>query len=157
MLKEVLVMAEVPPCELVEERSWPSPRLLKNHGKGGLGNGQSPFSWTCRGGTSTITKTSSQAHQGGISTIAKTSLQTLSMVEKKWNGAPPSSRVPSFFWALIQARWSSSNQIIATSDKKQSLKFKEGKGTYLLACYNVWWRNFNLKVNKNHILYTLKP
>jgi hypothetical protein len=41
--------------------------------------------------------------------------------------------------------------------KKQSLKFKEGKRPYLLACCNVRWRDLNLEMNKNHILYTLKP
>jgi hypothetical protein len=34
---------------------------------------------------------------------------------------------------------------------------KEGRKTYFLTCYNVQWRDLNLKMNKNLVLYILKP
>jgi hypothetical protein len=34
---------------------------------------------------------------------------------------------------------------------------KEWRVACLLAGYNVQWRDLNLKMNKNPILYTLKP
>ncbi len=85
------------------------------HAKGGLGDSQGPSPQGHWGGTPAIVETSMWAHQGGTSAIAKTSLQILMVVEKKQKGTPPSSQVPLLFWALTRARWSSSNQTIATS------------------------------------------
>jgi hypothetical protein len=38
----------------------------------------------------------------------------------------------------------------------KNLKLKEGRGAYLLAYYNTQWKYLNLKMNKNHILYTFE-
>ncbi len=40
---------------------------------------------------------------------------------------------------------------------KKSLKLKEGKRAYLLACCSVRQSDLDLKMNKNHILYIFKP
>jgi hypothetical protein len=41
--------------------------------------------------------------------------------------------------------------------KNNNLKMKEGRKTYFLTCYNVQWRDIDLKMNKNLVLHILKP
>jgi hypothetical protein len=39
----------------------------------------------------------------------------------------------------------------------KKLEIERRGRAYLLACYSMRWRDLNLKMNKNYILYTLKP
>ncbi len=64
---------------------------------------------------------------GWILAIIETSPQALLAIEKKRRGTPSSSWVPSLFWALAWACWSSSNQHSTTS-KYRNKASNCGKG-----------------------------
>ncbi len=109
--REVSTMAEIPPPKLIEEGPQPLPRPPHEH------NQEEPWPWP---------RPPKHPGQGWTLAIAETNPKALSTVEKKQKRAPPSSWVPLLFWALAQAHWSSSKQIITTSKYLKSLKLKEG-------------------------------
>ncbi len=139
---EVSTMAEVPPPKHVGEGLRPLLKPPHKHSQ------EEPRPWL---------RPPKHLDWGWTLAIAKINPSALLALEKKQRGAPSSSRVSSLVWALAWAHWSSSKQTIATSNIFKSLKLKARKGTYLLTCYSMQWRDLNLKMNKNHILYTLKP